>query len=395
MSTDSNALSALFDDQVPSKDKYYEFGFALPSPTPSSVVQPMDVDSSGGPLQLLQSSIKQEPTTIPEHPGEKRQRLNDGQVKRKIRKLAAEESRNQNHQGGGVIVGESRFRQLIGLRLLLVCSSAVVMAVCVGLLTDDNVRKDFYKRYKRHYELLLYGAEDYCSRQLDFSNVTRALDAQLVGQRDAVEQVSRVFYDNRHQLYSSLALVGSVGVGKSLMANIIAENYQWRPNVHRFTLSVSPNLDQQYARFQQFVQSLRSAPLETKCGHNLLVIDGLGSEDIATVNKMDQRMAFVATKDTMPSTTIFVFQGTAFDEVDGNFSFLNGTIERVQLRQLDESDLERCVRQEAASLGYNVEENPRLLRTVMESMDVNRYGCKAVLAKLGFYWQQGLRNTGD
>uniref|UniRef100_A0A1Q3F508 Putative conserved plasma membrane protein n=1 Tax=Culex tarsalis TaxID=7177 RepID=A0A1Q3F508_CULTA len=382
MSTDSDVMSLLFDDQVPSKDKHYEFGFALPSPTPN-VVQPMDVDSSGGPLQL-QSPAKQAEPGPGEHPGEKRQRLNDGQVKRKIRKLMAEES-GQGHQSGGVIVGESRFRQLIGLRLLLVCTSAVVMAVCIGMLTDDNVRKDFYKRYKRQYELLLYGAEDYCSQQLDFSNVTRALEAQLVGQRDAIEHVSRIFYENRHQLYSSLALLGPVGVGKSLMAKIVAENFQWRSNVHRFTLSVSPSPDQQYIRFQQFLQSIRSAPLEPRCGDNLLIVDFLDSQDIPMVNKMDQRIALVASKDATRITTIFVFQGTLSQD-NPSLRILNGTIEKVLLRQLDEGDLERCVRQEAAGLGYSVEE--RLLRTVMDSMDVQRSGCKAVLAKLGFYWQQ-------
>lgn len=382
MSTDGTVAS-LFDDQIPSKDKHYEFGFALPVPkTPS--VQPMDVDSSGGPLQLLQSPIKVESgSSVPEHPGEKRQRLNDGQVKRKIRKLMSEEG--HGNQGSGVIVGESRFHQLLGLRLLVVCSMAVVMAVGVGLMTDDNVRKDFYKRYKRQYELLLYGAEDYCSQQLDFFNVTRALEAKLVGQRDAIEQVSQIFYANRHQPYSSLALLGPVGVGKSLMANIIAENFQWRPNVHRFTLSISPTQDQQYVRFQQFLQSFRSGPLELRCGHNLLIIDGLDAADILTVNKMDQRTALVATKDAIQITTIFVFQGTTTFE--GSLS-LNGTIEKVTLRQLNESDLERCIRLEAAGLGYTIGEDDRLLRTVMASMDVQRYGCKAVLAKLGYYWEQ-------
>ncbi|XP_058444481.1 uncharacterized protein LOC131426067 [Malaya genurostris] len=371
MSEDASALF-VFDDHSPEK-KHYDFKFALPAPKlPSPQVQPMDVDTSG-PIRL-----PEEVNADAHMASEKKQKLNSGKVKRKIRKLASvDESLSRKFDGTG------RLNKLFGLKWIALGSFVVLVAVLLGVISRDDLRNDFYRMYKRNYQLLLYGVEDYCSQNFDFSNVTAALNARVVGQQKAVDEIADFFYRHQSEHYTSLALIGPVGVGKSLTAELMGNNFQWRSNVHRFPWGIAITSEQQFSNFQSYLHSLRhKASAEFACGHNLLIIDHLEATDVELVNKIDNRLKFVTEKDNVQLTALFVFQGTSAGDVQ-RLAVLNGSIEKVNLRSLTESDLKRCIFLEANELKVNLDE--RLIETLMNSVDVRRYGCKGVRAKVSLY----------
>ncbi|XP_055537573.1 uncharacterized protein LOC129725568 [Wyeomyia smithii] len=379
--SDDRSVPFIFDDQSPEK-KHYDFRFALPPPTVPSP-QPMDVDTSG-PIRLPEESA---PAVAVHITSKKKRKLNNGKVKPKIRKLTSDDS-----EGNGCSPGT--LRRLLSIRSLLFGSLAVTVAVMLAVVVQEDLRKDFYKKYKKQYQLLLYGIEDYCSQELDMTNVTVALERRVVGQEAAIAQIAGFFDRHRHSQASSLVLIGPVGVGKSLMADVITANFQWRLNVHRYRWSSGLTAKRQFSKFQSFLHSLRhetSAPTELACGHNLFIIDQLEASDVELVNKINVRLRMVADRDELQLTALYLFRGSFVADVD-DIERLEADIERVVLRPLDEEDLKRCIHQEAAEMGIDLDQSRQLLEQVVKSVDVHRHGCKGVRAKLSLH-AQNLRDV--
>lgn len=367
----SSSVPFVFDDQSPEK-KRYDFRFTLPAPTAPSP-QPMDVDTSG-PIRLPAEVTEEMPVVT----SQKKQKLNNGKVKPKIRKLASVDGDDT----------EPVKAIYFGVRSLVLVSLVFSILAMLAVFVKDELRKDFYIKYKRQYNLLLYGKEDYCSQELDLTNVTAALENRMVGQSAAIAQMVEFFDRNRYSHFSSAILIGPVGVGKSLMADLIANNFQWRSNVHRYHWSNELTVQKQASKFQTFLHSLRhgTSAADLKCGYNLLIIDQLVLKDMELVNKIDNRLRLVAEKDDIQLTALYLFQGSFVADVQV-VEQLNASIERVVLQSLTGDDLKRCIRQEAEELGISLNENQQLLEQVIGSVDVHRYGCKGVRAKLSLYSQ--------
>ncbi|XP_065081584.1 uncharacterized protein LOC135704083 [Ochlerotatus camptorhynchus] len=382
MSSSSDALS-IFNDQTSPEKKRYDFSFSLPSPV--QPVQPMDVDTSG-PIRLSPPT-----TTTGNRPSEKKQKLNSGKAKAKIRKLM---SQDDDDVDGAASVGTGGFlKKLVGVRMLVAYSLVLLVAVLAGIVSKEDLREDFYRRYRKQYHLLLYGVEDYCSQEFDFSPVAAALDAGVVGQWTAVERIVDIFNRRQEERFTSIALLGSTGVGKSLMASIVAQNFQWLSNVHQFLWEALATPERQYDRFQSFLYGIRHGrEVDLSCGRNLIVVDHLGSDDVELINKIDTRLRFVANNDDVRMTVLYVFQGASLKD-DRRVGQLNGPIERVVLRQLNGEDLMQCIRQEAAEFGVELSEHPGLMEELLTNMDVAKYGCKAVRAKVAFYSQHSKQNA--
>lgn len=376
MTSNDDAVS-IFNDRISPEKKRYDFSFSLPSP--QQPAQPMDVDTSGTIL------LSPPATSTGNRPSEKRQKLNSGKAKPKIRKLMSQE---KDVDGCAVVgTGWGFRRKLVGVRMLIACSVVLLVAVLAGMLSREGFREDFYRRYRRQYQLLLYGVEDYCSQEFDFSTVANALDAGLVGQGAALERIVEIFNRRQEERFTSIALLGSTGVGKSLTASIIAQNFQWQSNVHHFLWEALASSERQFNRFQSFLYAIRHGrEVELRCGCTLIVVDHLGSGDVELVNKIDARLRFVANKDDVRITALYVFQG-ASAKVDQLVEQLNGNIERVIFRQLNRKDMMQCVKLEAAEFKIELSEHPGLMEEVITNMDVQRYGCKAVRAKIAFYAQ--------
>lgn len=379
MASNDNALM-IFDDQISPEKKRYDFSFSLPSP--QQPVQPMDVDTSG-PIRLSPPA-----TTSGNRPSEKKRKLNSGKAKPKIRKLMTQ----SDDIGCALVETGGLCRKLMGVRMVMVYSVVLLVAVLAGIVSKEDLRNDFYRRYRKQYYLLLYGAEDYCSQEFDFTSVAKALEAGVVGQRAAVNRIVEIFNERQEDHYTSIALLGSTGVGKSLMASVIAQKYQWQSNVHQFLWEALVSSERQFDRFQSFLYAIRhGSEVDLKCGCNLIVIDHLGSDDVDMVNRIDARLRFVAHKDDVRMTVLYVFQGASSKD-DQKVGHLNETIQKVILRQLNEEDLMQCIRLEADEFEMDLGEHSDLMEELMTNMDVQKYGCKAVRAKIALYAQHSKPN---
>lgn len=255
--------------------------------------------------------------------------------------------------------------------------------------TNENLRRDFIKRSRKYCQLLLYGAEDYCSQEMDLTNITMALETRIVGQSDAIRKVVNFMNEQRHQPYSAIAFTGPVGSGKTLMASVIAEKFQWHLNVHHIFLDISNSAENRYLYFQTQMHSLRdklAAALgyELSCGHNLLIFDQLESKDVQLVNKVNKRLEQICSIDRAQITALFVFQGYSVKD-DTALSGLSNNIEQVHFRALDVRDLTQCVKREAKMVGLELGDDSSVLKEIIERIDVEHHGCKSVSAKLRLY----------
>ncbi|XP_062538029.1 uncharacterized protein LOC134206340 isoform X2 [Armigeres subalbatus] len=358
------------------KGKSYDFGFSLPSPQQP---QPMDVDTSGGPILMS-------PLIATPRPSDKKRKLNSGRsAKLKIRKLAKceEEFDGVSSRSGqiGMIL-----RKVFGLRMVICYSLVVLVAVSVAMIRQKDLREEFFKRYMKQYNSLLYGVEDYCSQEFDFTATAAALSAGMVGQLEATGKLVEMVNRRRNERCVSFALFGSTGVGKSLMANIIANQFQWQSNVHRFFWDSTFTPEKRFERFQSFLYGIRHGrDVDLRCGRNLIIVDHLGSGDMDMINKIDARLRFVADKDDVHFLVVYAFQGSLIDDDPEAIKRLNRNIVQVSLRSMDKHDLMLCIKLESADLEVNLDERPELLEELIGSLDVERYGCKAVRAKLALY----------
>ncbi|XP_019533199.2 uncharacterized protein LOC109404730 [Aedes albopictus] len=356
------------------KPRQYDFSFSLPSPQQQQQ-QPMDVDTSGGgPIQLSLATPR---------PGEKKQKLNSGRARVKMRKLASGETDSSEAGDRGCSGGKT-----LRLRTVVCCSVVLLVAVLVVLIGKQDLREEFWKRYKEQYHELLYGVEDYCNQEFDFSATAGALSSGVIGQLEATAKSEEIVNRRRNERCTSIALLGSTGVGKSLMADIIAKTFQWQSNVHHFFWDYTFTPAKRFERFQSFLYGIRHGrDVELRCGRSLIIVDHLGSGDVDTINKIDARLRFVADKDDVQLMVLYVFQGALTRDNPEAVQHLSRFIERVQLRSLKEDDLRACIRLEAAEFGVDLDQHPGLLEELTSSVDWERYGCKPVRAKLAFHSQ--------
>lgn len=367
-----DALSIFSGTSETDRKRRYDFHFSLPSP--QQLPQPMDVDTSGGPIRLS-------PAITSPRPSEKKQKLNSGRARLKIRKLA-----NCEDDTSGSGSDPKRSGGMLRLRMVVCFSTVVLVAVLVALASREDLREEFYKRYMKQYQALLHDVDDYCSQEFDFSATAKALSSGLVGQSEAVEKIVEIVNRRQHERFTSMALLGSTGVGKSLMANIIAKKFQWQSNVHHFFWDFTSTAEKRFERFQSFLYGIRHGrDVDLKCGRSLIIVDHLGSGDVEMINKIDVRLRFVADKDDVQLMVLYVFQGALMKDGSDVVQHLNRNIEQVFLRSLNEEDLMKCINLETSDLGIKLDEHSGLREELIASMDVGRYGCKAVRAKLAYY----------
>ncbi|XP_055605199.1 uncharacterized protein LOC129753375 [Uranotaenia lowii] len=360
------------------RKRSYDFQFSLPGPeldSPSSsddksrllpLLQPMDVD-------LDETEIRHRNRQFTS----KKQKLNNGTFKRKIRKLVNEDRKSENQRSS------SGWRNIFRLRNLSIGSIVVTLVVLMAFGMKEDFRNDFFKLYLRQYYSLLYGVEDYCSQGLDFSNVTTALKQRVVGQSVAIDRVTNFFNENRNQIFSSAALLGPSGVGKSLMARVIAENFQWHTNVHLYDWDRSTTIEKHYLVFHSFIDEIwNRVGKEGSCGRHLLVIDRLPSDNLSLVDHIHHLINYTARQNKLPITVLFVFQDFSFTGYE-RFSDLSTSIEKIFLEHLAQENLFECIRLELEEMDANFDDCS--MEDLLASIDVHRLGCKPVRAKMGLY----------
>lgn len=115
--------------------------------------------------------------------------------------------------------------------------------------------------------------KDSCSPQaMDLERIFRQVARQVLNQEQALARMERALAGSSR--FRSVALVGPPGVGKTLTATVLRQEFPWPANVHAY--SWSTQMADEVGKFRmlrQFVDGL------SDCGANLLIIDNLTTCD--------------------------------------------------------------------------------------------------------------------
>ncbi|KAH8418743.1 hypothetical protein KR222_008848, partial [Zaprionus bogoriensis] len=116
----------------------------------------------------------------------------------------------------------------------------------------------------------------YCSQQLDTTHMFRQIGRQVLNQELALARLERVVRSQRN--FKSVALLGPPGVGKSLTAMSLRQQFPWSENVHSYSWSTYvPDGAHKFHMMRSFVEGL------SDCGQNLLIVDNLSTCDYGIV----------------------------------------------------------------------------------------------------------------
>ncbi|KAL7734924.1 hypothetical protein ACLKA6_011194 [Drosophila palustris] len=116
----------------------------------------------------------------------------------------------------------------------------------------------------------------YCQQVLDTKRVFRQISRQVLNQEHALARLERVVKSPRN--FKSVALLGPPGVGKTLTAMGLRQQFPWPENVHTYSWSTYvPDGVHKFHMIRNFVEHL------SDCGQNLIVIDNLSTCDYGIV----------------------------------------------------------------------------------------------------------------
>jgi len=116
----------------------------------------------------------------------------------------------------------------------------------------------------------------YCNQKLDAMGIFRQLSRQVLNQEHALARFEKVMKSPSN--FKSVALLGPPGVGKSLTAMGLRQQFPWQENVHTYSWSTYvPDGVHKFHLIRNFVEHL------SDCGQNLLIIDNLSTCDYGIV----------------------------------------------------------------------------------------------------------------
>lgn len=112
-----------------------------------------------------------------------------------------------------------------------------------------------------------------CSPEaLDLRRIFRLMGQAVLNQEQALARMERALAGSEQ--FHSVALLGPPGVGKSLAANALRQNFPWPANAHTYSWNTRVgNEVMKFRLVRQFAEGL------SDCGANLLIIDNLATCD--------------------------------------------------------------------------------------------------------------------
>ncbi|EDW19286.1 uncharacterized protein LOC6583132 [Drosophila mojavensis] len=141
-----------------------------------------------------------------------------------------------------------------------------------GILGLDTVAKSAHIQYPDPDSPRAF----HCNQKLDTMRIFRQISKQVINQEQALARLERAAKSNRP--LRSVALLGPPGVGKTLTAMVLRQQFPWPENVHSYSWSTYvPDDAHKFNVIRNFVEELSS------CGQNLLIIDNLSPCDYSFV----------------------------------------------------------------------------------------------------------------
>lgn len=350
-------------------DENYEFNFVKKT-DPEIKLETLSNPPSPVKHQPIESIFEQPDESVS---SEKRQKLNDGQVKKRLRKLGT----SQEEEEAAKKLKSSNsfpFFKYFGL-------SAVIVFLGIGL-SNDGIRNDLIETYRNQYNLLFHGKVNYCDQTFDFGNVTTALKKNVIGQDLVIKELSTLFTE--HSTRTSAVILGNTGVGKTLTSKLIGDNFQWIENVNYFIWSSSESNKTQFKKLGKTIKNV------SNCGHNLLFVDDLDYKDGSVVLEIEN---FIRTKSPEKNPKLIIFYIVnlhKYSEKDkksyqNKVDSIKATIHLpvIEFRDLTEEDGLKCIKLQCAILGITLTDEET--KDVIASIVPTRSGCKHVYSKIALY----------
>lgn len=253
-----------------------------------------------------------------------------------------------------------------------------VLLVASVFLSNISISScGFWATYENNYNKIVHGDERFCYRKLETESIVGKLKEQVIGQDDAISLIEGSFNLVNREKIIQVALIGKTGVGKTLIANIIMENFKWKKNV--ISLIFEINFQAQLTGPEAFEDDYQEVASKLSgCGFNLVVIDdAIGNHaTIQRINQLERQLHRAAKLNLFKIILIVIFKGcddtTALREDLKNFVI-------VEFQPFTEELFQKCI--ELHEKIHNVKLKTKDMEA-LRFINFTEFGCKTVAKKI-------------
>ncbi|KAI9584137.1 hypothetical protein GQX74_010472 [Glossina fuscipes] len=226
------------------------------------------------------------------------------------------------------------------------------------------------------------GGSKYCDPRKDINPgkiLTSIRKNWIIHQEVALKDLE-IALRNEYTL-NSVALVGPIGVGKSLVVNSLIANFPWPDNVH--TYAWNTNVRDEAEKFYMLRMIIQQF---SDCGRNLLIIENLQDSDHALVPLLSELIKRTVNKHK--KIIVFYVFNLSSDEYlrEEQQKFLTKSLPLVNIVNFNaftEKELKDCIYREMRVEKINLK--PEDFNRITLTIDVAQSGCRNVNEKVLSY----------
>lgn len=259
---------------------------------------------------------------------------------------------------------------------LFLAGAILVASFFLSKLTISSC--GFWATYENNYNKIVHGDERWCHLKLDPSLIIHELKERVIGQDDAISLIGGSLDLANREKIIQIAFTGAIGVGKTLTANVIMENFKWQENVISMIFDI--NFQAQLKGDEAFDSDFEEVSSRlSDCGFNLVVIDDVDPKEstvVQRITELERRLHRVAKQNLYKTILIVIFeesnQDQALEQKLNNFVL-------VEFRSFTEEMFQRCI--EVHEKLHNVKLRPKD-REELNFINFTHTGCKTLAKKL-------------
>uniref|UniRef100_A0A1A9WIL9 AAA+ ATPase domain-containing protein n=1 Tax=Glossina brevipalpis TaxID=37001 RepID=A0A1A9WIL9_9MUSC len=203
----------------------------------------------------------------------------------------------------------------------------------------------------------------------------------IIHQEEALRELE-IALQNEQEL-NSIALVGPVGVGKSLVVNSLVAAFPWPKNVYIYAWNMDiKDESEKFRMLRMIIQKF------SDCGCNLLIVENLQASDHALVFLLKDYIEKIINK-SKRIIIVYVFKLiSTTDEYlreRQRASLMKSLTEEyvVNFNAFTKKELEDCIYREMRLEKINLQ--PEDFNKIIETIDVTRSGCRNVNERVLMY----------
>ncbi|XP_037935254.1 uncharacterized protein LOC119669436 [Teleopsis dalmanni] len=275
-------------------------------------------------------------------------------------------------------------RKILILFIFVILTISMVLPY-YGFNAYGNFVYNFLNTYQKQYMQISHGHAEYCNRILDTRTLFINIQKHIINQDNVLQQLE--IYLRNESRFISLAVVGAVGVGKSLFVRNLEKYFPWQENIQSYAWNAYvKNKESRMHILANIKEKLH------QCGRNLVVIDNLQPNSAYvtdTLNKIITNDLVAANKYTI---IIYVY---ILNTMSSDASYLKDynllqnlpQTKTINFKRFGYNELKDCIKREA--LLANITLSLQDFDEIVETVNVTNSGCKKVYAKV-----QSFKNTG-